>query len=85
MVFFLYGPLEFAVGTWATTYLLEHGYNDRRAARLLSGFWLTFLAGRVLTAYLQDQNVLPQKVDAFLIPVLGLAAAVVLGNLMPWA
>jgi fucose permease len=81
-VFFLYSPLEFAVGTWATTYLLEHGYSDRRAARLLSGFWLTFLAGRVLMVFLQDQRILGDKSDKVMIPVLGLAAAVVLGNLM---
>jgi fucose permease len=82
LVFFLYGPLEFAVGTWATTYLLEHGYSDRRAARLLSGFWLMFLAGRVLTAFLEDQRVLGANGDRVLIPILGLTAAVVLGNLM---
>jgi fucose permease len=82
IVFFLYGPLEFAVGTWATTYLIDHGYSDRRAARLLSGFWLMFLAGRVLTAFLQDRNVLRASGEAFLIPILGLAAAVTLGNLI---
>jgi len=82
LVFFLYGPLEFAVGTWATTYLLDHGYSDRSASRLLSGFWLMFLAGRVLTAFLQDQGILGQNVDRLLIPCLGLAATVVLGNLM---
>jgi fucose permease len=82
LVFFLYGPLEFAVGTWATTYLIEHGYSDRRAARLLSGFWLTFLAGRLLTAYLQDKNVLQEGGEAWLIPILGIAAAVTLGNLV---
>jgi fucose permease len=82
LVFFLYGPLEFAVGTWATTYLIEHGYSDRRAARLLSGFWLMFLAGRVLTAFLEDQRILGENGDKFLIPILGLASAVVLGNLM---
>jgi fucose permease len=82
LVFFLYGPLEFAVGTWATTYLIDHGYSDRRAARLLSGFWLMFLAGRVLTAFLQDRNVLRASGDALLIPILGLAAAVTLGNLI---
>ncbi|HMF13376.1 MAG TPA: MFS transporter [Gemmataceae bacterium] len=81
LVFFLYGPLEFAVGTWATTYLIEHEYSDRRAARLLSGFWLAFLAGRLLTAYLQDKYVLRDSGDVALIVVLGLAAAVVLGNL----
>lgn len=82
LVFFLYGPLEFAVGTWATTYLIDHGYSDRRSARLLSGFWLMFLAGRVLTAFLQDQGVLRSNGDFVLIPLLGLLAAVILGNLM---
>jgi len=82
LVFFLYGPLEFAVGTWATTYLIDHGYSDRRAARLLSGFWLTFLAGRLLTAYLEDKNFIGEAAEAALIPLLGIAAAVTLGNLV---
>src|SRR5260370_27050813 len=41
-----------------------------------------FLAGRVLAAFLQDQNVVRDGSDAWVIPVLGLAAAVVLGNLI---
>jgi fucose permease len=82
MVFFLYGPLEFAIGTWATTYLTDHGYRDRQAARLLSGFWLMFLAGRVLTAYLQYRGVLRESGDAWLIPILALLATVMLGNLV---
>src|SRR5262249_39918028 len=81
LVFFLYGPLEFAVGTWTTTYLMEHGYKERRATRLLSGFWLTFLAGRVLLAFLQDRGVLREWSDYFVIPILGLLGAVTLGNL----
>jgi fucose permease len=81
LVFFLYAPLEFAIGTWATTYLMEHGYKERRATRLLSGFWLTFLAGRVLLAFLQDRGVLREWSDYFVIPILGLLAAVTLGNL----
>jgi fucose permease len=82
LVFFLYGPLEFAVGTWATTYLIDHGYRDRQAARLLSGFWLMFLAGRLLTAYLQYSGVFRESGDAALIPILALLAAITLGNLM---
>jgi fucose permease len=82
LVFFLYGPLEFAVGTWTTTYLIDQGYKERHATRVLSGFWLTFLAGRLLMAYLQDRGVLRQEGDYFVIPVLGLLAAVTLGNLV---
>jgi fucose permease len=81
LVFFLYAPLEFAVGTWATTYLIDHGYSERRSAWLLSAFWLMFLAGRVLVAFLQDAGVLRQSGDAVVIPILGLLAAVTLGNL----
>jgi fucose permease len=81
LVFFLYGPLEFAVGTWATTYLMDHGYKEHQATRFLSGFWLTFLAGRVLLAFLQDRGVLREWSDYFVIPLLGLLAAVTLGNL----
>src|SRR5262249_49966093 len=82
LVFFLYGPLEFAVGTWTTTYLIDHGYRERRAAWLLSGFWLMFLAGRVLMAFLQDRGMLPENGDVFVIPILGFLAAVTVGNLV---
>jgi fucose permease len=81
LVFFLYGPLEFAVGTWATTYLTDLGYKERRATRLLSGFWLAFLASRVLTAFMEDRGWLRIEGDYWLIPILGLLAAVTLGNL----
>jgi fucose permease len=81
LVFFVYGPLEFAVGTWATTYLIDLGYKERRAAWLLSGFWLTFLAARVLMAFLEERGTLRSGSEYWLIPILGLLAAVILGNL----
>jgi fucose permease len=81
LVFCLYGPLEFAVGTWATTYLIDLGYKERRAARLLSGFWLMFLAARVLMAFLEERGILRGGSEYWLIPILGLLAAVILGNL----
>jgi fucose permease len=78
VVFLLYSPLEGAIATWATTYLTQMGYRERRAALLLSGFWLTFLAGRLLASL-----VLPASPGSWpwVILFLGLAAAVVLGNL----
>jgi fucose permease len=79
--FFLYAPMEFAVATWAMTFLTDIGYKERRAARLLSGFWLTFLASRIALAYLQDDNVLGPKSDLWVIPLAALGSAVVLGNL----
>jgi len=79
-VFLLYMPLEGSVGTWATTYLTDLGYGTRQAAWLLSGFWLTFLAGRLLMALLQQQLFDP-RVEPWIILILSLLAAVVLGDL----
>jgi fucose permease len=81
LLFFLYAPVEFAIGTWATTYLTDHGYRESRAAWMLSGFWLTFLAGRLAAAYLQLNGVLPPWSDAAVILLCSVGAAVALGNL----
>jgi fucose permease len=81
LVLLLYGPLEGSIGTWATTYLTELGYRERRAALLLSGFWLAFLAARLLAAVLQQKGVLHAHSEVWLILALSLVAAVALGNL----
>ncbi len=81
LVFFLYCPLEGALGTWATTYLTGLGYREGRAALLLSGFWLTFLGGRLLTSVLQYRHILPPGSEPWLICLLALLAAMALGNL----
>jgi fucose permease len=79
LAFFLYAPLEGSLSTWATTYLTDLGLRESRAAWLLSGFWLTFLAARLLAAFLEHQGILPQ--GAALLVLLALASAVVLGNM----
>jgi fucose permease len=81
LVFLLYAPLEFAVGTWATTFLTELGVRERRAAWLLSGFWLTFLAGRLVMAFAQHQHYLREGWSAWLLFPLALGVSVVLSNL----
>lgn len=50
MALFFYGPLEASMGAWATTYLGGRGVSESVAGNLLSGFWLTFMAGRLLAA-----------------------------------
>lgn len=75
LVFFLYAPLEASVGMWATTFLVEMGNQEKRVGWLLSGFWLTFLASRLLAAFLHVQA------DAWVIVALAILAAVMLGNL----
>jgi len=47
-----YAPLEATMAAWATTYLGEKGLSEGSAARLLSAFWLAFMASRLLTAVL---------------------------------
>jgi fucose permease len=81
LLFFLYSPVEFAIATWATTYLTDLGYRESRSAWLLSGFWLTFLASRLGTAYLEHSGVLPPWTDAGVILLASVGAAVALGNL----
>ncbi|SRR5712691_8177058 len=82
LVFFLYGPLEWSIATWATTYLTDLGWKERRAAWLLSGFWLTFLSSRLLMGYLQrPHGVLPRGSEPWVILVMAMLAAIALGNL----
>jgi fucose permease len=75
----LYAPLEGSLGAWATQYLTDRGFRERKAAWLLSGFWLMFLAARLVTALLQERNSL--FTGAWLMVALALAAAVFLGNM----
>jgi fucose permease len=51
MALFFYGPLEASLGAWTTTYLGERGVSDRMAPRLLSAFWLAYMASRLMAAF----------------------------------
>ncbi len=81
IVFLFYGPIEGALGTWTTTLLTNMGFRERRAVWLLSGFWLTFLLARLATYYFQHHDIPPTWGNPWLILVLGLLAAIFLGNL----
>jgi len=81
LVFFLYAPLEGCLHTWGTSYLQNMGHDERRAGRLLFGFWCAFLAGRLTAAFFQHWRVLPASWDPWLVVVLALCATVVLANL----
>jgi MFS family permease len=82
LVFFLYGPVEYTVGTWATAFLTDQGIRLPRAAWLLSMFWVTFFAARLGMAYLEYQDVLPRHNEPWMIVLLALLAAVALGHLV---
>ncbi|HEV3262691.1 MAG TPA: MFS transporter [Gemmataceae bacterium] len=81
LAFCLYAPIEGALGTWAGTYLTDLGHRERRAAAWLSGFWLTFLAARLVAAWFQQRGILAQGSDPWVILTLAFLAAVALGNL----
>jgi fucose permease len=80
-VFFLYVPVEFAISTWCTSYLVEQGYKPHRAELFLSLFWVVFLASRLGVAMLGNVGVLPDWSNAGVVTVLGFLAAAILGNL----
>src|SRR5262249_31964148 len=62
LAMFFYGPLEASMGAWTTTYLRNRGLREGAAAGLLSAFWLTFMATRLVTAF-----GLPEGAEAILI------------------
>jgi fucose permease len=75
LVVFLYLPLETLVLAWAPTFLGEVGRSPEAVPVVLVGYWLAFLASRLLMAV-----ALPVLVP-WLMLILIVLAAVVVGNL----
>ena len=80
--FAVYAPIEFCLSTWATTYLTDLGFRRGRAVGLLSGFWFTFLTGRVVMAALEYGGAMQRNTVPWLMLFLALTMTVVLGNLI---
>jgi fucose permease len=70
---FFYGPLEASLAAWTTTYLADQGVRPTTSSGLLSAFWLTFMASRLVTAF-----ALPAGREVALIVILALACVGVL-------
>jgi fucose permease len=51
LLLFFYAPLEATMAAWATTYLGNKGVTEGAASGLLSGYWLTYVASRLVAAY----------------------------------
>jgi len=87
---FFYGPLEASVAAWSTTYLGEKGVSEGAASSLLSGFWLSFMAARLLTALWLAMFVtsmiarfeLPMAGESLTILVLAFACVAVLSGMV---
>lgn len=81
LAFALYAPLESILGTWATTFLTDLRMPERRAALLLSGFWLAYLTARLAVALAEHAGWMDRSAEPWLIVGLALVAAMVLGSL----
>jgi MFS family permease len=72
LALFFYGPMEASMAAWATTYLGDQGVPEGRASSVLSGFWLTYMAARLITAF-----TLPAGYEAWLVVALAVACIAV--------
>jgi fucose permease len=75
---FFYAPLEACTSAWATTYLGERGIAEGTAAKILSAFWLAFMAARLITAL--ASRALPAGTETILICVMAVLSVCVLGG-----
>jgi fucose permease len=75
MVF--YSPLEASMAAWATTHLGHQGVREGTASGVLSAFWLTFMASRLVTAF-----ALPAGGETVLILGLSLVCIAVLAGVV---
>jgi hypothetical protein len=73
----LCAPLEASLAPWVRRYAYEQGQLGGTPALTLAGFWVLFLASRVAAAFL-----LPASSEAWAVLLLGIIAAVTLGNLV---
>jgi fucose permease len=81
LVFFVYAPLEASLSLWTLTLLTERNQEEREAGGLLTGFWVGFLASRLLIAVGRHTEVLSEAWDHWIVVIPPLLAAVVIGNL----
>ncbi|HOW74250.1 MAG TPA: MFS transporter [Phycisphaerae bacterium] len=72
-----YSPLEASMAAWATTHLGQQGVSEGAASGVLSTFWLTFMASRLMTAF-----ALPAGGEAVLILGLSLVCIAVLAGVV---
>jgi MFS family permease len=79
LAFLLYGLIEGALGSWASSYLKQLGFSERRAGLLVSGFWLIFIASRLVAAFM-EYSLVPNG-DSWIVIFLAGLAAVAVGGL----
>jgi fucose permease len=73
LVLFCYIALEVSMGAWLTSYLTEVGLTPAKASGVLSAFWISIMAARLITA-----GMITPEVGATTIAVLALIAVAVI-------
>ncbi len=75
LTLFFYIALESTMAGFVSTYLKEHKFADRTANTLLSAFWISLMAARLITAIFFSGQIDP----AMLVPALGVLAVIGIG------
>jgi fucose permease len=76
----LYSPLEARLAAWSTRYLTAMGHRPNLAVVLTTGFWLSFLASRLVAGFLTAPELLLKYPEPWIVFTLALGIAIVLGN-----
>ncbi len=79
LAFLLYCPMEGFLGEWASTYLTQLGFSERRAGLFISIFWFTFIASRLVAACVQYYYI--RDAEPWVVIVLSCLTAVGVGGL----
>ncbi len=74
LALFCYIALEASMAGFVTTYLKSHDLSDEKAGTILSGFWISLMAARMLTALL-----LTGIDPAVVVPALAILAVISIG------
>ncbi len=77
-----YIGLEASMGGFITTYLSDLGFEEDAAGKLLSGFWISLMASRVVAGLVVWQAELSVTVQALLIVLLSIIAIVTIGMMV---
>lgn len=75
LTLFFYIALESTMAGFVSTYLKDHKFGDKAANTLLSAFWISLMAARLITAIYLSGKIDP----AMLIPALGVLAVIGIG------
>lgn len=73
-----YAGVEGSMGGWLTTYFKDVGFREGQTSGLLSVFWVSLLAGRLITAVLLGAEVLAEEQAAWIILSVAVLIAVTL-------